>query len=194
MLCKRRERTLGSGETGLPRTHGGPRIRSGESGLPAPAQRSPAGLSSGSLANPSVHLQMDHRTRCGDGNWPRWIRTTIPRSKVWCPAVGRGASDVTAPQLSCGGLWAGAGCLPLAGRGMPLATERARSCSSRMGRAFERKPEVHYPISVPIDLEQQGIGTLICQPLERVSAVAKVDIRVLNDSSCAPAHNAPIPL
>src|SRR5438093_10646200 len=29
-------------------------------------------------------------------SWPRWIRTTIPRSKVWCPAVGRGASGVAA--------------------------------------------------------------------------------------------------
>src|SRR5689334_24887214 len=33
------------------------------------------------------------------GNWPRWIRTTIPRSKVWCPAVGRGASDAAGLQL-----------------------------------------------------------------------------------------------
>src|SRR5213080_1204711 len=32
-------------------------------------------------------------------SWPRWIRTTIPRSKVWCPAVGRGASDVAGHQL-----------------------------------------------------------------------------------------------
>src|SRR6266699_1368738 len=100
MAFKRRVRRPGNDETGLPRTHGGPRIRSGESGLPAPAPRSPAGPSSGSLANPSVHLQMDHRTRCGDGNWPRWIRTTIPRSKVWCPAVGRGASDYEALELS----------------------------------------------------------------------------------------------
>src|SRR4029077_9277768 len=40
------------------------------------------------------------RTRSGDGNWPRWIRTTIPRSKVWCPAVGRGASGYTGLELS----------------------------------------------------------------------------------------------
>src|SRR2546430_11102134 len=33
---------------------------------------------------------------CGGGSWPRWIRTTIPRSKVWCPAVGRGAIGVAA--------------------------------------------------------------------------------------------------
>src|SRR6266571_3771796 len=51
------------------------------------------------------------------------------------------------------------------------------SLGDGIGRAFERKPEVHDPISVPIDLEQQGIGIPFCQPLERVSAVAKVDIR-----------------
>ena len=39
------------------------------------------------------------RGRVG-GNWPRWTRTTIPRSKVWCPAVGRGASDCAALELS----------------------------------------------------------------------------------------------
>src|SRR5207249_12069622 len=31
-------------------------------------------------------------------HWPRWTRTTIPRSKVWCPAVGRGASDVRSEE------------------------------------------------------------------------------------------------
>src|SRR5690242_9338114 len=65
------------------------------------------------------------------GNWPRWIRTTIPRSKVWCPAVGRGASYVEALELS--------GAESLAGgsrraEGVPLenrfATARARSASS----------------------------------------------------------------
>src|SRR6266496_6126704 len=51
------------------------------------------------------------------------------------------------------------------------------SLGDGIGCAFKRKPEVHDPISVPIDLEQQGIGIPFCQPLERVSAVAKVDIR-----------------
>src|SRR5207244_282581 len=35
----------------------------------------------------------------GDSSWPRWTRTTIPRSKVWCPAVGRGASARSRLQL-----------------------------------------------------------------------------------------------
>src|SRR5216117_1928370 len=99
MPCRRRGRTPGSGETGRPRTRGGLRTPFGESGLPAPAPGAPGGPSSGSLANPSVHLRMDHGTRCADGSWPRWIRTTIPRSKVWCPAVGRGASRAGWPQL-----------------------------------------------------------------------------------------------
>src|SRR5437867_6370828 len=51
------------------------------------------------------------------------------------------------------------------------------SLGDGIGCAFERKPEVHCPISVPIELEQQGIGAPICQPLERVSAVTKVDKR-----------------
>src|SRR2546425_8312576 len=39
-------------------------------------------------------------TRGQSVSWPRWTRTTIPRSKVWCPAVGRGASDCAALELS----------------------------------------------------------------------------------------------
>src|SRR6266516_6190756 len=112
MPCRRRGRTPGSGETGLPPTRGGLRTPSGESGLPAPAPGAPGGPPSGSLANPSVHLRMDHGTRCREGNWPRWIRTTIPRSKVWCPAVGRGASDYDALELSGGGTGAGASDFP----------------------------------------------------------------------------------
>ena len=35
-------------------------------------------------------------------NWPRWARTTIPGSKVRCPAIGRGASYDVALELSVG--------------------------------------------------------------------------------------------
>src|SRR5439155_23106393 len=32
-------------------------------------------------------------------SWPRWARTPIPGSKVRCPAIGRGASEVAGPEL-----------------------------------------------------------------------------------------------
>src|SRR5438034_8745249 len=144
MACRRTGRTPGSGETGLPRTRGGLRTPSGESGLPAPAAGAPGGPSSGSLANPSFHLGMDHGTRCADGNWPRWIRTTIPRSKVWCPAVGRGASWVVALELSGAGAGAGASDSPA----HLCGTIKVPACVSipvetdRLGRRTPPKTEV----------------------------------------------------
>src|SRR5438876_9469523 len=46
-------------------------------------------------------------TRGQSVSWPRWARTTIPRSKVWCPAIGRGASYRVALELSGAGAGAG---------------------------------------------------------------------------------------
>src|ERR1041384_3319280 len=57
MPCRRRGRTLGSGETGPPRTRGGLRTPFAEPGRPARPSGAPGEPSSGSLENPSVHLE-----------------------------------------------------------------------------------------------------------------------------------------
>src|SRR5207245_2448711 len=67
------------------------------------------------------------------GSWPRWIRTIIPRSKVWCPAVGRGASDVAAPQLS-------ASHDPVEGASVQGTVSRRRECAAC--RATTRNPSL----------------------------------------------------
>src|SRR5690349_7549737 len=60
--------------------------------------------------------------RSRNSNWPRWIRTTIPRSKVWCPAVGRGASGYTALEVTSRLGSAGASAFAT---GLPLARPTA---------------------------------------------------------------------
>src|SRR2546425_10404168 len=57
MPCRRRGRTLGSGEADPPRTRGGLGTPFAASGHPAPVSGAPGGPSSGSLENPSVHLE-----------------------------------------------------------------------------------------------------------------------------------------
>src|SRR6266571_2423716 len=77
-------------------------------------------------------------TRGQSVSWPRWTRTTIPRSKVWCPAVGRGASYRVALELSesldgsAGEMFAV--CLPLPNR---LAKAGSSARDGRMSSATE---------------------------------------------------------
>src|SRR5207247_8572676 len=109
MPCRRRGRTPGSGETGRPRTRGGLRTPSGESGLPAPAPGAPGGPSSGSLDNPSVHVGLSKVSNGqGGGIGPGGFEPPYPDPKSGVlpldegPATNRGVNlagpgRVTAP-------------------------------------------------------------------------------------------------
>src|SRR6266576_6573707 len=102
MPCRRRGRTPGSGETGRLRTRGGLRTPSGESGLPAPAPGAPGGPSSGSLANPSVHLGLS-KAWAGKGIGPGGFEPPYPDPKSGVLPLDEG------PATNCG--------LNLAGQG-----------------------------------------------------------------------------
>src|SRR5216117_486003 len=117
MPCRRRGRTPGSGETGRPRTRGGLRTPSGESGLPAPAQRALGGPSFGSLANPSVHLDLskasngqggelapvdsNHHTQIQSLVSCRWTRGQRDGKNLHCGPVTRRGTETLRAHHSC---------------------------------------------------------------------------------------------
>src|SRR2546422_897571 len=102
MACRRRGRTPGSGETGRPRTRGGLRTRSGESGLPAPAPGAPGGPSSGSLANPSVHLGLS-KAWAGKGIGPGGFEPPYPDPKSGVLPLDEGPGSMKRLNLALRG-------------------------------------------------------------------------------------------